>query len=89
MPTKIKYDETLADIVYCKSADIEIVDRTNSIQGEVDTLISQVTAIQCQVDELSILLRSAMDAKTDRSKQKWLWEIFEPNDINIDFPYNL
>jgi hypothetical protein len=30
-----------------------------------------------------------MDAMADRPKQKWLWEIFEPIDDNIDFSYIL
>ncbi len=97
MPTKmqpvLRYDEALANISYCKS-NIEILadkisDRTDGIQGEVDTLINRVNSIQCQIDELFALLGPVLDAMTEKPKQKWLWEIFEPNDIQIDFPYNL
>lgn len=94
MPTEIRYyDNTLADISYCQ-LNVEtlvdkISDRTDGLQGEVNTLVNRVTYIQCQVDELFALLRPVLDAMTEKPKQKWLWEIFEPNDINIDFPYNL
>lgn len=93
MPTKIRYDETLADISYCKFNIDTLTDKisacTDGIQGEVDTLINRVNSIQCQVDELFALLGPVLDAMADRPKQKWLWEIFEPNDMQIDFPYNL
>lgn len=93
MPTEIRYDNTLADISYCKFNIDTLTDKistcTDGIQEEVDTLVSRVTGIQCQVDELFALLRPVLDAMTEKPKQKWLWEIFEPNDIQIDFPYNL
>ena len=97
MPIKmhnvLKYDETLADITYCKS-NIEVLadkisDRTDGIQGELDILANRVACIEHQVDEIFQLLGPVLDAMTEKPKQKWLWEIFEPNDIQIDFPYNL
>ena len=54
----------------------------NELENAIHILNEQVKMLKEQ-------LRSVLDAKTEKPKQKWLWEIFEPNDIEIDFPYNL
>ena len=68
----------------------------NYVDAKVDTITDSFYDLKVRIEEceesiqtLQANLRSVMDAKTEKPKQKWLWEIFEPNDINIDFPYNL
>ena len=64
-------------------------ERIDAVSDSFSTVQAEVEACKERIDELFRLLRPVLDAQTDRPKQKWLWEIFEPNDIEIDFPYNI
>jgi hypothetical protein len=64
-------------------------ERIDAVSDSFSTIQADVEACKERIDELFRLLRPVLDAQADRPKQKWLWEIFEPNDIEIDFPYNL
>lgn len=64
-------------------------ERIDAVSDSFSTVQADVEACKERIDELFRLLRPVLDAQADRPKQKWLWEIFEPNDIEIDFPYNI
>lgn len=64
-------------------------ERIDAVSDSFSTVQADVEACKERIDELFRLLRPVLDAQADRLKQKWLWEIFEPNDIEIDFPYNI
>ena len=64
-------------------------ERIDAVSDSFSTVQADVEACKGRIDELFRLLRPVLDAQADRPKQKWLWEIFEPNDIEIDFPYNI
>lgn len=64
-------------------------ERIDAVSDSFSTVQAEVEACKERIDELFALLRPVLDAQADRPKQKWLWEIFEPNDIEIDFPYNI
>lgn len=64
-------------------------ERIDAVSDSFSTVQAEVEACKERIDELFRLLRPVLDAQADRPKQKWLWEIFEPNDIEIDFPYNI
>lgn len=64
-------------------------ERVDAVSDTIGDLRDQVDRARADIDELFCLLGPVLDAMTDRPKQKWLWEIFEPNDIEIDFPYNI
>ena len=66
-----------------------IDDKTTAIHNELAYVHERTYVNEKRLDKLEADLRSVMDAMTEKPKQKWLWEIFEPNDLNIDFPYNL
>lgn len=72
------------DSLYCT-----IEDRNQTIRNELEDLKGRISYDESRIDELFNLLGPVLDARTEKPKQKWLWEIFEPNDIEIDFPYNL
>lgn len=69
--------------------DHEITSSIDTVKCSIDRLQDQITYESKRIDELFTLLRPVLDAQTEKPKQKWLWEIFEPNDIEIDFPYNI
>lgn len=64
-------------------------ERIDAVADKFETVGDRIEECEKRIDELFALLRPVLDAQTDRPKQKWLWEIFEPNDIEIDFPYNI
>lgn len=64
-------------------------ERIDAVSDSFSTVQAEVEACKERIGELFALLRPVLDAQADRPKQKWLWEIFEPNDIEIDFPYNI
>ena len=64
-------------------------ERIDAVSDSFSTVQADIEACKERIDELFRLLRPVLDAQADRPKQKWLWEIFEPNDIEIDFPYNI
>ena len=64
-------------------------ERIDAVSDSFSTVQADVEACKERIDELFRLLRPVLDAQADKPKQKWLWEIFEPNDIEIDFPYNI
>lgn len=64
-------------------------ERIDAVSDSFSTVQAEVEACKERIDELFRLLRPVLDAQADKPKQKWLWEIFEPNDIEIDFPYNI
>lgn len=64
-------------------------ERIDAVADKFDTVGYRIEECEKRIDELFALLRPVLDAMTEKPKQKWLWEIFEPNDIEIDFPYNL
>lgn len=64
-------------------------ERIDAVSDSFSTVQAEVEACKERIDELFRLLRPVLDAQADRPKQKWLWEIFEPNDIEIDFSYNI
>ena len=66
-----------------------IEDRSTQIHDEFEELKRRISYDEDRIQELFDLLGPVLDAYTVKPKQKWLWEIFEPNDIEIDFPYNL
>lgn len=64
-------------------------ERIDAVSDSFSTVQAEVEACKERIDELFRLLRPVLDAQADRPKQKWLWEIFEPNDIGIDFSYKM
>ena len=64
-------------------------ERISATKDSFNHLDCRVEECEKQIKELFNLLAPVLDAMTEKPKQKWLWEIFEPNDLNIDFPYNL
>ena len=89
MATELKYinnyalkDET-AWLTTCLN------ERIDTVSDRFGDFTADIEACKERIDELFRLLRPVLDAQTDKPKQKWLWEIFEPNDIEIDFPYNI
>ena len=64
-------------------------ERIDAVADKFETVGYRIAECEKRIDELFTLLRPVLDAMTEKPKQKWLWEIFEPNDIEIDFPYNL
>lgn len=64
-------------------------ERIDAVNDGFSTVQADVEVCKERIDELFTLLRPVLDAMTEKPKQKWLWEIFEPNNIEIDFPYNL
>lgn len=64
-------------------------ERISATKDSFNRLDYRVEECERQIKELFDLLAPALDAMTEKPKQKWLWEIFEPNDIEIDFPYNI
>lgn len=95
MGTKLDYDRYGEYLTYAKhSDDLSYVDYkiTSSIDDVTSSIERLKDRIDCEsnrIDELFALLRPVLDAQAEKPKQKWLWEIFEPNDIEIDFSYNL
>ena len=79
-------DDGRADI---KFGNHEITSSIDTVKYSIDRLQDQINYETNRIDELFALLRPVLDAQAEKPKQKWLWEIFEPNDIEIDFPYNL
>ena len=93
MGTKLDYDRlglTYAthsnDLAY---VDYKITSSIDDVTSSIGQLKDRVDYEGCRIDELFALLGPVLDAMAEKPKQKWLWEIFEPNDIEIDFPYNL
>ena len=64
-------------------------ERIDAVSDSFSTVQADVEACKERIDELFRLLRPVLDAQADKPKQKWLWEIFEPNDIGIDFSYKM
>ena len=64
-------------------------ERIDAVSDRFGDFKDDIQACKVRIDELFCLIRPVLDAQTDKPKQKWLWEIFEPNDIEIDFPYNI
>lgn len=64
-------------------------EKVDAVRNTFDELACRVAVLEANFNELEYKLRPVLDAKPEKPKQKWLWEIFEPNDIGIDFPYNL
>ena len=60
-------------------------ERINATTDSFNHLGYRVEECERQIKELFNLLAPVLDAMTEKPKQKWLWEIFEPNDIEIDF----
>ena len=67
----------------------EITSSIDTVKYSINQLQDQINYESNRIDELFTLLGPVLDAQAEKPKQKWLWEIFEPNDIEIDFPYNL
>ena len=87
---QLTYTDLNEKLLVCREEGFAYVD------AKVDTITDSFYDLKVRIEEceesiqtLQATLRSVMDAKAEKPKQKWLWEIFEPNDINIDFPYNL
>ena len=69
--------------------DHKITSSIDTVKYSIDRLQDQISYESSRIDELFALLRPVLNAQAEKPKQKWLWEIFEPNGIEIDFPYNL
>ena len=69
--------------------DYAITSGIDTVRYELNELQKRINYEGWRIDELQANLRSVMDEISEKPKQKWLWEIFEPNDIEIDFSYNL
>ena len=95
MGTKLDYDRLGEYLTYSQHSDdllyvdYKITSSIDDVTSSVDSLKNRIDCESSRIDELFALLRPVLDAQTEKPKQKWLWEIFEPNDIEIDFPYNL
>ena len=64
-------------------------DRIDAVSDRFETVMDRIKECEQRIDELFHLLGPVLDAQADRPKHKWLWEIFEPNDIGIDFSYKM
>lgn len=64
-------------------------ERINATTDSFKHLGYRIEECEIQIKELFDLLAPVLDAMTEKLKQKWLWEIFEPNDIGIDFSYKI
>ena len=82
----LTYDKHSSDLAY---VDYKITSSIDDVSYSLSQLKDRINYEGDRIDELFRLLRPVLDAQTEKPKQKWLWEIFEPNDIEIDFPYNL
>ena len=95
MGTKLDYDRLGDYLTYAKHSDdlsyvdYKITSSIDDVSSSISRLKDRVNYEGNRIDELFTLIRSVLDAQAEKPKQKWLWEIFEPNDIEIDFPYNL
>ena len=95
MGTKFDYDKLGEYLTYDKHSndlayvDYKITSSIDDVSYSIGQLKDRVDYEANRIDELFALIRSVLDAQTEKPKQKWLWEIFEPNDIEIDFSYNL
>ena len=67
----------------------EYISGFNKISADCDEFQKHIYDIRERLAVLEANLRSVTDAMADKPKQKWLWEIFEPNDFDIDFSYIL
>ena len=65
------------------------MDSCNTISCSMDELKASVKQLEESLEKLQTSIRPVLDAYAERPKQKWLWEIFEPNDIGIDFSYKI
>ena len=63
--------------------------RIDAVSDRFETVTNRIKECEGRIDELFHLLRPVLDAQADKPKHKWLWEIFEPNDIGIDFSYKM
>lgn len=79
-------DRIDGEVAYIKT---EYINGFNKISADCDDFQKHIYAIQEKLSTLEANLRSVTDAMADKPKQKWLWEIFEPNDFDIDFSYIL
>ena len=95
MGTKLDYDRYGEYLTYAKHSDdlsyvdYKITSSIDDVTSAIEGLKDRVDYEANRIDELFALLRPVLDAQAEKPKQKWLWEIFEPNDIEIDFSYNL
>lgn len=95
MGTKLDYDRLEEYLTYEKYSDdlayvdYKITSSIDDVASSIGQLKDRVNYEGDRIDELFALLGPVLDAMAEKPKQKWLWEIFEPNDIEIDFPYNL
>lgn len=80
------HDRIDGEVAYIKT---EYADRFDTISANCDDFQKHICDIQEKLSILEANLRSVTDAMADKPKQKWLWEIFEPNDFDIDFSYIL
>lgn len=79
-------DRIDGEVAYIRT---EYINGFDKISASCDDFQNHIYAIQEQLAVLEANLRSVTDAMADKPKQKWLWEIFEPNDFDIDFSYIL
>ena len=87
---QVYFDQHEHDIDCLRSEVFYMLDeRVDTVSDTMSNLRAKIDKARDDIDELFSLLRPVLDAQTDKPKQKWLWEIFEPNDIEIDFPYNI
>lgn len=91
--TCIDIDEYKSDIYSLRSETAYISscldDRIDAVSDRFETVTDRIKECEERIDELFHLLRPVLDAQADKPKHKWLWEIFEPNDIGIDFSYKM
>lgn len=85
----LTYDSgaALVDVIKSQYTTFDYVDEkiATNISCTTDSLQLSIDALQARVSQLEADIRSVMDAPPEKPKQKYLWEIFEPNDSLIDF----